>query len=487
MCSTYNEGKSVVAERFIKTLKNKMYKHMTYIGKNVYSNVLDDIVIKYNSTVHSSLKIKPKDVTDDSFVEYNEESNKKDPKFKIGDHVRISKYKIVFSKCYTPNWSEEIFVVREVQNTVLWTYLINDLNGKKIIGSFCGKELQKTDQKEFRIEKVIKEKGNKLSVKWKGYDSSFNNWIDKKDIYKMRDYLTDYKSRTSNVKVEISLSNNGTKEGLKNITHVDTSSYALKTSLSALKTEVDKLDIPKLTTVPADLSKLTNKVANDLVEETDFNNLKKKVDKNETDNNNLETKVNNNDSTTKTSINNLKTKVDGIDLTKYVLKSIYDTKIGDLELKIPDVAGKLNTLDFNSKVSELETKIRSAESKPDITNLATKSSLTAVENKIPDVNGFVKKIDYDTEISSTKNDYVTNAALTSQSNDLKSQHIADIVKKVKKNISDILGFESSLKQKEELINELERTVQSFYGDQYYNRTAMAIDIVYKLINKCPSK
>ena len=94
----------------------------------------------------------------------------------------------------------------------------------------------------------------------------------------MGDYLTDYKSRTSNVKVELSLSNYATKEDLKNITHVDTSSYALKTNLSPLKSEADKLDIPKLTTVPADLSKLTNKVANDLVEETDFNNLKKKVE-----------------------------------------------------------------------------------------------------------------------------------------------------------------------------------------------------------------
>ena len=84
MYSTFNEGKSVVAERFIKTLKNKIYKHMTTIGKNVYIYVLDDIVKKYNNTVHSSIKIKPKDVTDNNFIEYSEESNKKDPKFKVG-------------------------------------------------------------------------------------------------------------------------------------------------------------------------------------------------------------------------------------------------------------------------------------------------------------------------------------------------------------------------------------------------------------------
>ena len=105
MYSTLKEGKSVVAERFIKTLKNKIYKHMTTIGKNVYIDVLDDIVKKYNNTVHSSIKMKPKDVTDIKYVEYSEETNKKDPKFKIGDHVRISKYKNIFAKDYTPNWS----------------------------------------------------------------------------------------------------------------------------------------------------------------------------------------------------------------------------------------------------------------------------------------------------------------------------------------------------------------------------------------------
>ena len=182
MYSTYNEGKSVVAERFTKTFKNKIYKHVTTIGKNVYFNVLDDIVDKYNNSFNSLIKMKPKDVTDDSFVEYSEETNKKSPKFKVGDHVRISKYKSIFAKGYTPNWSEEVFVVNEVQNTVPWTYLINDLNGEEIKGSFYEKELQKTDQKEFRIEKVIKKKADKSYVKWKGYDNSFNSWIDKKDL-----------------------------------------------------------------------------------------------------------------------------------------------------------------------------------------------------------------------------------------------------------------------------------------------------------------
>ena len=182
MYSTFNEGKSVVAERFIKTLKNKIYKHMTTIGKSIYFNDLDDIVKKYNNTVHSSIKMKPKNVTDDSFVEYFEETNKKNPKFKVGDDVRISKYKNIFAKGSTPNWSKEVFVVNKVQNTVPWTYLINDLHGKEIKSSFYEKELQKTNQKEFRIERVIKKKVDKLYVKWKGYNNSFNSWIDKKDI-----------------------------------------------------------------------------------------------------------------------------------------------------------------------------------------------------------------------------------------------------------------------------------------------------------------
>ena len=138
MYSTFNEGKSVVAERLIKTLKNKIYKHMTYIGKNVYIDVLDSIVRKYNNTVHSSIKIKPKDVEYVKSKGFPEESNKKEPKFKIGDNVRISKHKSIFAKGYTPNWSEEVFVVNRKQSTAPWTYLINDLIGKKVIRKSLG-------------------------------------------------------------------------------------------------------------------------------------------------------------------------------------------------------------------------------------------------------------------------------------------------------------------------------------------------------------
>ena len=182
MYSTNNEGKFVVAERIIRTLKNKIFRHMTAISKNVYFDALDDIVDKYNNTVHITIKMKPIKVTNDYYAEYDEHPNKGNPKFKVGDNVRISKYKNIFAKEYAPNWSEEVFFINKIKNAVPWTYTISDLNGEEITGSFYEKELQKTNQKEFRIEKVLKRKGGKLYVKWKGYDNSFNSWLNKKDL-----------------------------------------------------------------------------------------------------------------------------------------------------------------------------------------------------------------------------------------------------------------------------------------------------------------
>ena len=147
MYSTYNKGKSVAVEGFIRTLKNKIYKHMTAISKNVYFDVLNDIVDEYNNAYHKTIKMKPIDVKSDFFAEYNKEPNEKDPKFKVGDHVRISRYKNIFAKGYAPNWSEEIFVVKKVKNTVPWTHIISDLNGKEIVANFYEKGLQKTNQK----------------------------------------------------------------------------------------------------------------------------------------------------------------------------------------------------------------------------------------------------------------------------------------------------------------------------------------------------
>ena len=121
MYSTHSEGKSVAAERSIRTLKNKLYKYMTSISKNVYIDKLDDIVNEYNNTYHRAIKMKPIDVKDNTYIEFDKEVNDKDPKFKVGDNVRISKYKNIFAKGYTPNWSEEIFVIQEIKNTVPWT------------------------------------------------------------------------------------------------------------------------------------------------------------------------------------------------------------------------------------------------------------------------------------------------------------------------------------------------------------------------------
>ena len=138
---------------------------MTAVSKNVYIDKLVDIVVEFNNTYHRTIKMKPVDVKSGNYIECNVNSSDKDPKFQVGDHVRISKYKNIFAKGYVPNWSEEIFVIKKVKNTVPWTYVINDLNGEKIIGTFYEKELQKTSQEEFRIKKVIKKKGDKLYIK----------------------------------------------------------------------------------------------------------------------------------------------------------------------------------------------------------------------------------------------------------------------------------------------------------------------------------
>ena len=177
MYSTHNEGKSVVAERFIRTIKNKIYEDMTSISKNVYIDKLDDIVHKYKNKKHGTIKMKPIDVKDNTHIDFGKEVNGNDPKFKIGDHVGVSKYKNIFAKGYTLNWSKEVSVIKKIRNTVPWTYVIDDLNGEEITETFYEKKLQRIDQQEFRIEKVIKKKGDKLYVKWKGYDNSFNSWI----------------------------------------------------------------------------------------------------------------------------------------------------------------------------------------------------------------------------------------------------------------------------------------------------------------------
>ena len=153
MYSIYNEGKSVVAERFIRTLRNKLYKHMTATGKNVYYDVLDDAVNEYNNTKYNTIKMKPKDVKNDTTKSsaiarnkrvYIDEHNEKSARYNVGDKVRISKFKNIFAKVYTPNWSREIFIVNKINDTVPYTYNLKDLNDEEIIGRFYDRELQKT-------------------------------------------------------------------------------------------------------------------------------------------------------------------------------------------------------------------------------------------------------------------------------------------------------------------------------------------------------
>ena len=182
MYSTDNEGKYFIAERFIRTLKNKIYKYMTSVAKTVSIDKLGDIVNKYNNIYHSTIKMKAVHVNSNTYVESSKEINNKNPKFIVGDDPAISKYENIFAKGYTPNWSEEIFVIKKDKNTVPQTYVINDLNEEEIVGKFYENELQKINQKEFRIEKVIKRKCDKLYITWKKCNNSFNSLIDTKDI-----------------------------------------------------------------------------------------------------------------------------------------------------------------------------------------------------------------------------------------------------------------------------------------------------------------
>ena len=178
--------------------------------------------------------MKPIDVRDNNKRVYIDEHNEKSARFNVGDRVRISKFKKIFAKGYTPNWSKEIFIVAKINDTVPYTYNLKDLNDKEIIVVFMIKNYRKLN-------------------------------------YKMSTYYPPYKNSSNNIKVELDLTNYATKDDVKNITHVDVSSFASKTNLTALKTEVDKIDVNKLKTTSADLAKLSNVVKNDVVRKTDYN------------------------------------------------------------------------------------------------------------------------------------------------------------------------------------------------------------------------
>ena len=182
MYSTHNEGKSVVAERFIRTLNNKIYKYMTWISKNVHIDKLDDIVNKYNDTYLSTIKMKPVDVKSSTYIDSTKEINNEDPEFKIVDIVRISNIKTFLQKVTIQIGLKKFLQLKDLKTLCHRLMLIVILKVKKLLESFTKKNCRNRIKKEFWIKKVIKRKGDKLYVKWKGYNNSFNSWIDKKDI-----------------------------------------------------------------------------------------------------------------------------------------------------------------------------------------------------------------------------------------------------------------------------------------------------------------
>lgn len=188
--STENEEKSAVVERWNRTMKDKMYKYFTANNTWTYIDILDELVDLYNNTKHSTIKMTPVEASQkkqEKTVRKNIYlkqiiNNTKDPKFKVGDKVRIFKKKGTFEKGYTPRWTEELFIISKVLYTNPPTYHIKDLNNENIKGSFYEQELQKTEQDIFRVEKVLKKKGNESLVKWLGYPDSFNSWVNNKDL-----------------------------------------------------------------------------------------------------------------------------------------------------------------------------------------------------------------------------------------------------------------------------------------------------------------
>ena len=188
--ATENEEKSSIAERWIRTIKEKMFKYFTDYNTNTYIDVLPDLVEDYNNTVHSSTKLTPVEASKKenelkvwrNLYPDRYKTSRLNPKFSVGDEVRITKKKKVFEKGYTTRWTEEIFTIKEIRETNPITYKLEDLQGEEIKGTFYEPELQKTEQQVFKIEKIIKKEKGRSFVKWKGYSDKFNSWVDNKDL-----------------------------------------------------------------------------------------------------------------------------------------------------------------------------------------------------------------------------------------------------------------------------------------------------------------
>ena len=246
----------------------------------------------------------------------------------------------------------------------------------------------------------------------------------------MSQYFPPYNNPSENIKVELDLSNYATKKDINDITHVDVSGFASKTNLAALKTEEDKIDADKLKTVPVDLAKLSNVVKNEVVKKLIITNIESQIA-----------------GVTKNTLDNLAdiTKLKAVDTNNFVLKTkltsdvtTLENKIDTVDKKIPDISGLatktnltsyLQTATFSSKVTEVESKITAAD-------IITKSANTKANTIRSDSTIYATKTDVATDITAIKNDYVTNASLISQLNDLKSQHITDEVKKVEDKVNE---------------------------------------------------
>ena len=199
---------------------------------------LDD---KYNNTYHKKIKMKPIGVNSSKYIDFDVENNETDLKFKVGNHVTISIYKNILPKSYTPNWSKEVFI-KKVKKTVSGTYVISGLNGGKLLESFMKKNCKR--QIKWNVKGNFKKKGDKLYIKQKSYDDSFNSSIGKTmSLYNMsKHFPKTYERSGENIKVESNLSNYATKADLREATGVDKSNLATKPDLARLKAEVDKID-----------------------------------------------------------------------------------------------------------------------------------------------------------------------------------------------------------------------------------------------------
>ena len=190
--SSYSHLKASIIERFNRSLKSEMWKKFTLNGNNKWIDILDDLVKKYNKRIHRTIKMRPIDVNKTNEREvldriratkyYKIRENKK-PKFKIGDVVRISKEKNIFEKGYTPNWTTENFTITKIHLTTPFTYNIKDYRDNSIDGKFYEEELQKCKYPDtYLIERVIRKRGDRVLVKWLGFDDTHNQWINKSDL-----------------------------------------------------------------------------------------------------------------------------------------------------------------------------------------------------------------------------------------------------------------------------------------------------------------